>query len=92
MATINCNVDDSVKENARATYANWGIDLTTAINVFLRKSIECGGFPFSVKRSEPSILTLSALREAEMLAKDPSAKAYSSARELFEDLETDDEV
>lgn len=92
MATINCNVDDSVKEDARATYANWGIDLTTAINVFLRKSIECGGFPFSVKRSEPSVLTLSALREAERLAKDPSAKVYSSIEELFDDLEADDEI
>ena len=65
VAVINCNVDDAVKAQAKAVYSSWGIDLTTAINVFLRKSIDCQGFPFEVRRSKPSRETIAAMEEAE---------------------------
>ena len=91
VATISCNVDRVVKQKAMAVYANWGIDLTTAINVFLRKSIECEGFPFEVRPSIPNASTLAAMKEAEKLAKDDSAKTYHSVQELFDDLEGDDD-
>ena len=41
-----------VKEQATEIYARWGLSLSDAINVFLVKSIEVGGLPFSM-RSEP---------------------------------------
>ncbi|MCR4711506.1 MAG: type II toxin-antitoxin system RelB/DinJ family antitoxin [Clostridia bacterium] len=87
VATLNCNVDGNVKEQAKAVYANWGIDLTTAVNVFLRKSIECGGFPFDVRPKEPNAETIAALLEAKALSKDPKAKTFHSLQELMDDWE-----
>lgn len=65
-----------------------------AINVFLHKSIIVGGMPFEV-RVQPNEETLMAIREAEdILAGRTQTKRYTSARELFDELdaETDDET
>lgn len=48
-ARLSVRVPQEVKEQAGKIYRDIGIDLSTAINVFLRKSIAEGGFPFDVK-------------------------------------------
>lgn len=63
-ATINIRVPEDVKENAKSAYEKLGIDLSTAINVFLRKSIEYGGFPFEVRISQPNNETLEAIKNS----------------------------
>lgn len=41
---------------------------------------------------QPNAEIVAAIEEAEQLLKDPNTKKYSSVEELFEDLDTDDEV
>lgn len=71
MATTNFNIelDDSLIKQAEALYKGLGVDLTTAINIFLQKSLEFGGFPFYVRIEEPNNETLFALRESERISK-----------------------
>ena len=58
------------------------MNLTTAINVFLRQSLRVGGFPFEVKLEQPNKETIAAMLEAERIAKDPSVKGYADLDEL----------
>lgn len=51
MATLTVNVDDDVKADADRLYKSMGMNLTTAVNVFLRKSLQVGGVPFPVTAS-----------------------------------------
>lgn len=60
-----------------------GLNLTAAINVFLRKSLSVGGFPFEVRLDAPSQKTVAAMRESERIAWDPSAKRYSDVGEAL---------
>lgn len=46
MATLTVNVDDDVKAAADRLYKSMGLNLTTAVNAFLRKSLQEGGMPF----------------------------------------------
>ena len=39
-------MDSDIKKQCEALYGELGINLTTAINVFLRQSLRVGGFPF----------------------------------------------
>ena len=88
--TIRINSD--IKKECEGIYGDLGMSLTTAINVFLRKSIRAGGFPFDVRLNErPNKKTLAALSEADKIASDPSAKRYHSVKELFSDLEDGEE-
>lgn len=59
-ATIARNVEGKyrtsgeTKDRAAEIYARWGLSLSDAINVFLVKSVEVGGLPFSMRPDAPS--------------------------------------
>lgn len=79
-------IDSDVKKQCEALYKELGMNLTTAINVFLRQSLRAGGLPFEVKLNTPNAETIAAMLEAERIAKDPNAKGYTDLDKLFEDL------
>ena len=86
MATTNFSVrlDSDLKTRSEAIYGELGINLTTAINVFLRKSLTAGGFPFDVRIDEPNKETMLALLEADKLSKDPNVKGLDVENALRE--------
>ena len=67
-------MDSDIKKQCEAMYSELGINLTTAINVFLRQSLRVGGFPFDVRI------------EAERIAHDSSVKRYSDVEEALKAL------
>ena len=88
MASTNFSVrmDSDVKKQCEILYGELGMNLTTAINVFLRQSLRVGGFPFEVRLAQPNTETLPAMLEAARLAKDPSIKHYSDVEEALREL------
>lgn len=79
-------MDSEIKRQCEELYGELGINLTTAINVFLRQSLRAGGFPFDVRLERPNAETLSAIREAGRISKDPSVKRYSDVEEALKAL------
>ena len=73
MASTNFSVrmDSDVKKQCEILYGELGMNLTTAINVFLRQSLRVGGFPFEVRLDQPNTETIAAMLEAERIAKIP---------------------
>ena len=88
MASTNFSVrmDSEIKQQCEALYGELGMNLTTAINVFLRQSLRAGGFPFEVRLDQPNKETIAAMLEAERIAKDPSIKHYSDVEEALREL------
>ena len=70
----------------RALFTELGMNLTTALNIFVRQSLREGGIPFEVRLEQPNKETIAAMLEAERIAKDPSVKGYNDLDELFADL------
>ena len=87
-ATTNFSVrmNSEIKEQCEALYGELGINLTTAINVFLRQSLRAGGFPFDVRLERPNQETIAAMLEAERLARDPAVKRYSNVEDALKVL------
>lgn len=84
--TINVRVDEDLKRRVESIYSELGMNLSTAINVFLRASVRCDGIPFDMRLENPNSETIAAMLEAERIAKDPSVKGYTDLDELFADL------
>ena len=42
-------IDSDLKKECEDLFGEIGMNLTTAINVFLRQSLRSGGFPFELK-------------------------------------------
>ena len=91
MATtvLQTRVDVDTKQEAEILFESLGLDITTAIRLFLRQSINQQRIPFDILPPQYNFSedTLSAINEARKISKDPSVKSYSSASELFKDCE-----
>lgn len=83
--TIRMNKD--IKQEAQQIFASLGMDMTTAINVFLRQAIYYNGFPFDVRLEVPNAITLAAFEEGERMLHDPDAPRFSSVEDLFAELD-----
>ena len=79
-------MDSDIKRQCEALYGELGINLTTAINVFLRQSLRVGGFPFDVRVEQPNKETIIAMLEAEHIARDCSVNRYSDVEEALRAL------
>lgn len=78
-------IDSDLRAQSEAIFSALGMTLGTAINVFLKKSVAVGGFPFDVRLDAPARETIEAMLEAESIAKDPSIQALS-VEEALEEL------
>ena len=89
MATTNLNIrtDKAVKDQAEAIFTELGLNMTTAINMFLRTTIREHGIPFELKLDSPNETTAAAIEEGRRLVTDPSARRYSSIDALKEALD-----
>lgn len=62
--SITIRIEKDIKTQAERIYSDLGIDLSTAVNVFLRQSIRCNGFPFEVTLNVPYATTGKAAKRA----------------------------
>lgn len=79
-------MDTELKAQADALFAELGMNISTAFNIFVRQSLREGGLPFDVTLGQPNKETIAAMLEAERIAKDPSVKGYTDLNQLFADL------
>jgi DNA-damage-inducible protein J len=50
---INIRVDGDVKNKAQEVFSALGLDMTSAINIFLRQAIRKNGIPFELVTDQP---------------------------------------
>lgn len=90
-SAINVNVPKEVKDESNNIFNNLGLNMSTAINMFLKRVIYERGIPFDVKEPRPSKELLEALQELDYMEKySDEYKTYSDIDELKKDLLSDD--
>lgn len=62
--STNISIDAETKKQAQILLADFGMDLSTAVNVFLKQMVYEGAFPFSITRESPNAVTLAAIDSA----------------------------
>ena len=80
-------LDTELRKEAEALFADLGMSLATAFQIFLKQAIQEQGLPFPIKKKQPNKTTLSAMEEAIRLADDPKTRRFATVDELMEDLE-----
>ena len=82
-------IDADIKQDATALFARLGLDMSSAVNLFLHQCVLRGGLPFAVEVPQYSKQTLDAMAEARRISRDPDIKGYTSMEELKAALESD---
>ncbi|MFQ6785534.1 type II toxin-antitoxin system RelB/DinJ family antitoxin [Streptococcus oralis] len=81
--SMSIRLDSEVKEQAQQVFNHLGMDMTTAINIFLRQAIQYQGLPFDVKIDENRKL-LQVVTDVEQNRN--MSRSFESISDLMEDL------
>ncbi len=89
-------IEENTKKQAIELLEGLGLNLSDAVNMFLRQVILRKGIPFDVAYPEdvrefkPEVIE--AMEEAKRISRDPNVKGYSNVKQMFaEILEDGDE-
>lgn len=91
MATIptQIRIDEATKKQAVELLEGLGINLSDAVNMFLKQVVMRGGIPFEVKYPEYRQEVVDAIEEAKQLSRNPDTKRYRSFKEALEDIDNE---
>ena len=89
-AILQVRVDPTLRDSATQTFEEIGLDLPTAIRIFLKKAVAVHGIPFDVRSEFPNEATLAAMANIEHGI--GLSRSFHSVSELMEDLNADDQV
>jgi DNA-damage-inducible protein J len=55
ITNINIRTDSEIKAKAQKIFAKLGLDMTTAVNLFLRQTVRMNDIPFILTTGEPKV-------------------------------------
>ena len=82
-------IDSDIKQQASALFGHLGLDMSSAVNLFLHQCVLRGGLPFSVEIPQYNQKVLDAMTEAKRISRDPDIRGYDSMEDLKAALESD---
>ena len=86
-ASLHIRVDPAVKSQIEELFSDFGITITDAVNIFFHQALMEQGLPFELRRRN---VTFAAMQEAlDIEAGLIPSKAYKSAKELSEELDSE---
>ena len=85
--STNISIDADIKKQAQELFAELGMDLSTAINIFIRQALRQPSIPFEITADNPNKETREAIAEVQRMKNNPSiGKTYDDVDEMFEEL------
>lgn len=89
MATVptQVRIDETLKKQANELFSQLGLDMSGAMNIFLRQCVLRGGLPFNIELPQYKPEVVEAMEEARRISKNPGEKRYNSFSEAMEDLD-----
>ena len=80
-------IDSEIQEQAAALFADLGLDISEAINIFLHQCIIRRGIPFHIEMPRYSDRMIAAIDEAARISRDPNVPGYENMEDLKKALE-----
>lgn len=79
--TLNMRVDADLKGQAEAIFTELGLPTSTAITLFLKSVVRCGGLPFSLRLNNETLRAIDDVNNHRNLS-----RTFTSVDELMDDL------
>ena len=85
--TISIRIDSNLKRKAQKLFKNFGLNMTSAINILLKNAVDNNALPIQSKEEIPNEETRLALAEYDEMFKNPEKyKRYDSVAEMMKDI------
>ena len=83
-------IEESTKKQAVELLEGLGLNLSDAVNIFLRQVILQKGIPFEIKYPEETLEfkpeVIEAMEEARRISRDPNVKGYTDVKQMFKEI------
>ena len=86
-APTQIRIDADIKKQATDLFNDLGLDMSSAVNLFLHQCVLRGGLPFRVEMPRYNQRTLDAMDEARRISRDPDVRGYTNMDDLRKALE-----
>jgi DNA-damage-inducible protein J len=83
MATINIRIDEDLKNKANKTLNNMGLDLSSAVKMFLHQTVKEDGLPFKPSNDKKLIRER---WDREVVSALANGKRYTSAKKMLSEI------
>ena len=86
--STNISLDPKLKEESMILFSKFGLDLSTAISIFLQQSVREKRIPFEIRLEIPNEETKEALSEIKEMKKNKKKhKRYSSFSDVLKEID-----
>lgn len=75
-------IDSEIKQQATTLFKQLGLDMSSAVNLFLHQCVLHGGLPFAIELPQYNQAVLEAMAEARNISRNPDVLGYDSMEEL----------
>lgn len=87
LKSTNIKIEEDLKKQSQKLFSDLGLDMTTAVNIFLRQAVKEQAIPFRVGEPVPNAETLQALAEVEEMKKSPEKyEGYTDVDQMMKEL------
>jgi len=86
--TVNLSIrmEKSLKEQAEHLFGELGMNMTAALNIFVRQAVRQGKIPFEITLNKPNAETLAALKEIEEMRSGLRPKQTTSVDDFTKEM------
>ncbi len=88
--STNIKIDSQLKQESQALFESLGLNLSTAVNIFLRQAVREQAIPFRVSVRTPNAETIEAIQEVQRMKVNPNlGKTYTDVDQMMKELLAD---
>ena len=92
MPTTNVTIrmDTKLKEEAEELFNDLGLNMSTALNAFVKQAVREQRIPFVISRNVLNQESIQAIQEIESAKQQKNIKTYSSLSEILEEIDSEE--
>ena len=83
MTTLNIRIEEDLKKKATKTLSGMGLDMSSAVKLFLHQTVQENGLPFH-PTNNPKVIR--AMWDKEVSSTLKNGKGFTSTKEMFDDI------
>ena len=81
--SISIRLDKNIKKESEFLFSELGMNMTTAVNIFLRRCLMENKIPFEVGLNKPNAKTIAAIEELEAMKRGEIPERIMALEEVF---------
>lgn len=89
---LNVRIDTDLKKESDVLFKELGLNMTTAISMFLTKCVNTASIPFKIEKNKPNKDLIEAIKEGEQILEDLKSgkrNGYNNVYQMFKELDED---